>query len=115
MIGNYSNKTYHGHLVDLFQSRPYNASGDYPTCSEINSEYLSEGQCPEQYQSDVFFWSVILFFGTFLTIRLVKSIKNSPYLMTWVREGWSWVGGEGEGRGEEEGMGREWNRWYVYH
>lgn len=107
--GNYSNKTYHGHLVDLLGS-PNNASGVYPTCSEINSEYLSEGQCPEQYEHDVFFWSVILFFGTFLTIRFVKSIKDSPFLMAWVRKGWSRVGGEGVGR---EGMGRVWSRWCV--
>lgn len=86
--GNYSNKTYHGNLIDLFGD-----STTYPTCSEINPEYLSEGQCPEQYSHDVFFWSVILFFGTFLTIRLVKSIKDSPFLMTWVRKGWGARGG----------------------
>lgn len=99
--GNHSNGTF---LVDLFSSHGYNASGEYPTCSEINPEYYSEGQCPEQYSHDVFFWSVILFFGTFFTIRLVKSIKGSPFLMTWVRGG---AGGQGRGAGERERVGLE--------
>lgn len=100
--GNYSNRTDGVNLVDLLGS--YNASDKYPTCSEINPEYLSEGQCPEQYSHDVFFWSVILFFGTFFTIRLVKSIKTSPFLITWVRSGWcsrergrGWLSGGGRG------------------
>jgi hypothetical protein len=37
-----------------------------------------------QYTPDIFFFSVILFFGTFLLSSVLKGLKTSPYFPAWV-------------------------------
>ena len=74
------------HYLELFNNHDNltNQHGRYYTCRDYNRLAKPVGQCPEFYEDNKFVWSIVLFFGTYFVIRMIKRIRNSPYFMAWV-------------------------------
>ena len=57
------------------------------TCDASDLRAMVGGGCPEELQHNIFFFSILLFFGTFFVAYYLKKFKETPFFPATVSDG----------------------------